>query len=93
MPALPSSGDVAAVPVLRRIGRWYEGRVGMEAIAALYDLGDDTLLPRLIDLLKPNADFPEIDDPSNSVFTLESNAENCVVSWVIAAWRCSIVCC
>src|SRR5213076_2406956 len=29
-------------------------------IAALYDLGDDSLFPRLIDLLKPNEDAPDI---------------------------------
>ncbi len=60
MNALAASGDVRAVPVLRRIARWDETRVGIEAIAALYDLGDDTMMPQLIELLKPNESMPDV---------------------------------
>lgn len=63
MHALSDSGDVRAVPVLRRIARWDKSRVGIEAMAALYDLGDDTMFPQWIELLKPNeieTDIPAI---------------------------------
>ena len=32
----------------------------VRAIAALYDLGDDSMMPQLIDLLKANEDAPDI---------------------------------
>ena len=60
MHALSDSGDVRAVPVLRRIARWDQTRVGIEAFAALYDLGDDTMFLQWVNLLKPNETFPEI---------------------------------
>ena len=60
MRALADAGDVRAVPVLRRIARWDETRVGIEAIEALYDLGDDSMMLQLIDFLKANEDYPEI---------------------------------
>jgi hypothetical protein len=60
MRALANAGDVRAVPVLRRIARWDETRVGIEAMAALYNLGDDSMMLTLIDMLKANEDNPEI---------------------------------
>ena len=60
MQILASGGDVRAVPPLRYFARWDETRVGVEAIAALYDLGDDSFMPRLILKLRPNEDFPEM---------------------------------
>ena len=59
MQTLAASGDVRSIPTLRHIARWDETRVGMEAISALYDLGDDSYVPRLILYLRPNEDFPE----------------------------------
>ncbi|MEI6235398.1 MAG: HEAT repeat domain-containing protein [Planctomycetota bacterium] len=60
MHALSDAADVRAVPVLRRIARWDDTRVGIEAIEALYDLGDDSLMLKLIDMLRPNENYPEI---------------------------------
>jgi hypothetical protein len=60
MQALSAAGDVRAVPTLRHIARWDQTRVGIEAIVALYDLGDDSYVPRLIFKLRPDEDFPEI---------------------------------
>jgi hypothetical protein len=60
MQVLAAEGDVRAVPTLRHIARWDPSRVGIEAVAALYDLGDDTYVPRLIIRLHPDEDFPEI---------------------------------
>lgn len=60
MHALSDAADVRAVPVLRRIARWDETRVGIEAMEALYDLGDDSMMLTLIDLLRPNENMPEI---------------------------------
>jgi hypothetical protein len=60
MQALAAEGDVRAVPTLRHIARWDPSRVGIEAVASLYDLGDDTYIPRLIVRLHPDEDFPEI---------------------------------
>ena len=60
-----------AVPVLRRIARWDETRVGIEAIAALYDLGDDSMMLQLIDYLKPNAAV----SPDTFKFTAPAGAD------------------
>jgi len=60
MHALANYGDVRAVPPLRRIARWDDTRVGIEATAALYELGDDTFLPRLIQKLRLSDEFPEM---------------------------------
>jgi len=60
MQVLAAEGDVRAVPTLRHIARWDPSRVGIEAVAALYDLGDDTYIPRLIVRLHADEDFPEI---------------------------------
>jgi hypothetical protein len=59
MHALGNYGDVRAVPPLRRIARWDDTRVGIEATAALYDLGDDSFVPRLILNLRQSEEFPE----------------------------------
>ena len=84
MHAMSDYGDVRAVPVLRRIARWDESRVGMEAIAALYDLGDDTLMPRLIDRLKPNPDFPEYATMAHQTL-MKMTGENLPAT--IRAWK------
>jgi hypothetical protein len=75
MHALANAGDVRGVPVLRRIARWDETRVGIEAIAALYDLGDDSLFPRLIDLLRPNEDDPAIPNLAHRALRSMTNAD------------------
>ncbi|HLX59872.1 MAG TPA: hypothetical protein VKX17_01200 [Planctomycetota bacterium] len=75
MHALSDAGDVRGVPVLRRIARWDETRVGIEAIAALYDLGDDSMMPQLIDLLKPNEDFPDIPPLAYQALRKMTNAD------------------
>jgi len=51
---------VRAVPPLRYYARWDQTRVGVEAIAALYELGDDSFMPNLILKLRPNEDAPEM---------------------------------
>jgi len=60
MQALANAGDVRAVPELRYIARWDNGRVGMEAIAALYELGDDSFVPKLIQRLRADDENPEM---------------------------------
>jgi len=60
MHALASYGDVRAIPPLRSYARWDQTRVGIEATVALYELGDDTFVPRLIAKLRTDEDSPEI---------------------------------
>jgi len=60
MQALSAAGDVRAVPTLRHIARWDQTRVGIEAVGALWDLGDDSYVPRMIMKLRVDEDFPEI---------------------------------
>jgi hypothetical protein len=60
MHALANTGDVRAIPKLRSYARWDQTRVGIEATVALYELGDDTFVPRLIQKLRTNEDFPEM---------------------------------
>jgi hypothetical protein len=60
MHALAASGDVRAIPPLRHYARWDTTRVGVEATAALYELGDDSFMPRLIMKLRPDEDNPEM---------------------------------
>ncbi|MCY3020120.1 MAG: HEAT repeat domain-containing protein [Planctomycetota bacterium] len=60
MYALAATGDVRAIPALRSFARWDSSRVGIEAIAALYELGDDYFVPRLILKLRADEDNPEM---------------------------------
>jgi len=60
MHALANSGDVRAIPPLRSYARWDQTRVGVEATAALYELGDDSFLPRLIQKVRLNEENPEL---------------------------------
>lgn len=59
MYALADLGDIRAVGPLRHIARWDDSRVGIEAVGALYRLGDDSQIPRLIRLLRLKDDSPE----------------------------------
>ncbi|HYG77159.1 MAG TPA: hypothetical protein VEK08_19300 [Planctomycetota bacterium] len=60
MHALASYGDVRAIPPLRSYARWDQTRVGVEATVALYELGDDTFVPRLIAKLRLDEENPEL---------------------------------
>lgn len=60
MQTLSTLGDVRAVAPIRKIARWDETRVGCEAIAALYDLGDDQFVPRLIIKMRKDDENPEL---------------------------------
>lgn len=60
MHVLAAYGDVRAVRPLRRLARWDMTRVGVEACAALYEIGDDSYMPRLIQKLRLNEDYPEL---------------------------------
>jgi len=60
MRALVAFGDVRAIPPLRSYARWDQTRVGVEATVALYELGDDSFLPRLIQKLRTDEDNPEL---------------------------------
>ena len=60
MHALAAFGDVRAIPPLRSYARWDQTRVGVEATVALYELGDDSFLPRLIQKLRVDEDNPEL---------------------------------
>jgi hypothetical protein len=60
MQALANTGDIRAVPPLRKIARWDPSRVGIEATAALYELGDDMFVPRLIMKLRQSEESPEL---------------------------------
>jgi hypothetical protein len=60
MRALANTGDVRAVPPLRYFARWDTTRVGVEAVSALYELGDDSFLPRLIMRLRADEENPEM---------------------------------
>lgn len=64
MYALADLGDVRAVGPLRRIARWNDTRVGVEAVTALYRLGDDSELPHLIRLLRKKKEHPETAGPA-----------------------------
>jgi hypothetical protein len=60
MQSLSHTGDVRAIPPLRHFARWENTRVGVEAIAALYELGDDSFLPLLIQKLRRDEDNPDM---------------------------------
>lgn len=60
MQSLAHTGDVRADPPLRQYARWDQTRVGVEAIAALYALGDDSYLPQLIQKLRHDEDNPDM---------------------------------
>lgn len=60
MQTLAALGDVRAVPPIRKIARWDDSRVGCEAVAALYDLGDDQFVPRLINRMRKDEENPEL---------------------------------
>jgi hypothetical protein len=60
MHALANTGDVRAVPPLRYYARWDTTRVGVEATSALYELGDDSLVPRVILRLRADEENPEM---------------------------------
>ncbi|MFH0938564.1 MAG: hypothetical protein V1899_04685 [Planctomycetota bacterium] len=60
MQALANTGDVRAVSPLRFFARWDQTRVGVEAITALYELGDDSFMPHLIMKMRPDEDNPEM---------------------------------
>jgi hypothetical protein len=60
MHALAATGDVRAVPRLRSFARWDNTRVGIEAVTALYELGDDYFVPKVVYMLRPNEEMPEI---------------------------------
>jgi hypothetical protein len=60
MYALAALGDVRAVAPIRAIARWDDTRVGIEAVAALYELGDDQFIPRLINRMRKDSQSPEL---------------------------------
>ena len=60
MQALANTGDARAVSPLRHFARWDQTRVGVEAIMALYELGDDSFVPHLIMKLRSDEDNPEM---------------------------------
>ncbi len=60
MHVLSKLGDIRAVPPLRKIAVWDDTRVGIEAIVALYELGDDSYVPSLINKLRPTEENPEL---------------------------------
>jgi hypothetical protein len=49
---LAKQQDVRAVVPLRKIARWQTNRVAIEAIVGLYDLGDDSYVPKLIRIMR-----------------------------------------
>lgn len=51
--------DVRAVEPIREIAAKDQGRVGVEAVIALYNLGDDSQITRLIRMLSWYEQFPE----------------------------------
>jgi hypothetical protein len=59
MHVLAAYGDVRAVSILRYYARWDTTRVGIEAVAALYEMGDDSFIPSLILKMRPNEESPE----------------------------------
>jgi len=60
MHALAAYGDVRAIAPLRSFARWDTTRVGVEATACLYELGDDSFIPKLIQKLRVDDDNPEL---------------------------------
>jgi hypothetical protein len=60
MQVLATYGDVRAVPPMRSFARWDNTRVGIEATASLYELGDDSFMPKLIQRLKADEEYPEL---------------------------------
>jgi hypothetical protein len=60
MDVLAAYGDVRAIPPLRSFARWDQTRVGVEAIVCLYELGDDSFIPKLVRKLRVDEDNPEL---------------------------------
>lgn len=60
MHVLSAAGDVRAVLPMRKIARWNDTRVGVEAIVALYELGDDYYVPKLIQMMRADEENPEM---------------------------------
>jgi len=52
--------DVRAVIPLRKLARWQTNRVGVEAVVALYELGDDSYVPKLIRIMRETDIYPEL---------------------------------
>jgi hypothetical protein len=52
--------DVRAVVPLRKIARWRTSRVGIEAVVALYELSDDSYVPKLIRIMRQSDIYPQL---------------------------------
>lgn len=60
MNCLARQQDVRAVVPLRKIARWQTNRVGIEAVVSLYELGDDSYVPKLIRVMRETDLYPEL---------------------------------
>jgi len=60
MRCLVHQQDVRAVVPLRRLARWENTRMTIEAVVSLYDLGDDSYVPKLIRIMRETDEFPEL---------------------------------
>jgi hypothetical protein len=48
------------VEPLRKIARWDSTRLAIVAVESLYELGDDAFIPKLIQLMRKQDEFPEL---------------------------------
>ncbi len=60
MRALAKAQDIRAVEPLRKMARWDSTRLAVVAVESLYDLGDDSMIPKLIRLMRETDQFPEL---------------------------------
>jgi hypothetical protein len=60
MSCLARQQDVRAVVPLRQIARRQTNRVGIEAVVSLYELGDDSYVPKLIRIMRETDLYPEL---------------------------------
>jgi hypothetical protein len=60
MNCLARQQDVRAVVPLRQIAKWQTNRVGVEAVVSLYELGDDSYVPKLIRVMRETDLYPEL---------------------------------
>lgn len=60
MRALSHAQDVRAVVPLRKLARGRNDRVAIEAVATLYELGDDSYVPKLIRIMRETDEYPEL---------------------------------
>jgi hypothetical protein len=60
MQCLAHQQDVRAVMPLRKMTRYRDDRVAVEGVVSLFELGDDSYVPKLIRILRQAHEYPEL---------------------------------